>query len=415
MANKAGGPVRRRRKIVPEEHWLPPDGELLEPPYQIAAAHMLYVVVELDAGKTRPLVPPELELSPENIGVILTYETRHGWGLPPVSSTVAGAALANADSPDGTEGVFVLAATADGNGYPLLSRLYNTTYQHAVTRHWREGDVEHAACGPTEGEFLHLALRPKGETALQAGVDNYLGHHPDGGISVFSAAYSSPYRIAEVLDLSIGEHAPEGLRACRPRRIVDAYHLSAIDISWGPPRHWGWLEAVSDGALLDMLTQLGHAAILIEADGTAGARNALADRLLGPLPVRMPPRLAQPDGERVGAPFLVQGAAGRALISTPLTLHTPLLGPGMTRLVLLSDPAFQMTRDCRPALELLGLTAAEARLAVLVGSGLSPRDGARSLGISLSTARSALRSIFDKLSISRQSQLAGLVARLAGA
>ena len=85
----------------------------------------------------------------------------------------------------------------------------------------------------------------------------------------------------------------------------------------------------------------------------------------------MPSRLGQPEGERVGAPFLVKGASGRALIATPLSLDTPLLSTATTRLVLLSDPAFQMTRDCRPALQLLGLTAAEAKVRLLP---LLPKD-----------------------------------------
>ena len=60
-----------------------------------------------------------------------------------------------------------------------------------------------------------------------------------------------------------------------------------------------------------------------------------------------------------------------------------------------------------------GLTPAEARTAALVGSGLAPQDVADQIGLTVGTIRSELKSIFEKLGISRQSELAALVTRLA--
>ena len=67
-----------------------------------------------------------------------------------------------------------------------------------------------------------------------------------------------------------------------------------------------------------------------------------------------------------------------------------------------------------PALlrDLLGVTLAEARLAALVGSGATPRQAASQLGIAEETARSALKRVFAKTGVTRQSQLAGLLGRL---
>jgi DNA-binding CsgD family transcriptional regulator len=67
-----------------------------------------------------------------------------------------------------------------------------------------------------------------------------------------------------------------------------------------------------------------------------------------------------------------------------------------------------------PALELLGLTPAEARIAALVGGGESPREAADALGVTYNTVRSSLKLVFDKLGVGRQSELARVVARLAG-
>src|SRR5215207_10199082 len=60
-----------------------------------------------------------------------------------------------------------------------------------------------------------------------------------------------------------------------------------------------------------------------------------------------------------------------------------------------------------------GLTPAEAQTASLVGSGLSPQDAADQLGLSVGTIRAELKSIFAKVGISRQSELASTVTRLA--
>src|SRR3954464_15509864 len=60
-----------------------------------------------------------------------------------------------------------------------------------------------------------------------------------------------------------------------------------------------------------------------------------------------------------------------------------------------------------------GLTPAEAQTASLMGSGLSPQDAADQLGLSVGTIRAELKAIFAKIGISRQSELASTVTRLA--
>jgi DNA-binding CsgD family transcriptional regulator/PAS domain-containing protein len=70
-----------------------------------------------------------------------------------------------------------------------------------------------------------------------------------------------------------------------------------------------------------------------------------------------------------------------------------------------ADPA--LVRD------LLGLTLGEAKLASLVATGLAPREASEKLGIAEETARTVLKRIFAKTGISRQSELATMLARLA--
>ncbi len=62
--------------------------------------------------------------------------------------------------------------------------------------------------------------------------------------------------------------------------------------------------------------------------------------------------------------------------------------------------------------DVLGLTLGEARIASLVGSGIPPKQAADRLGIAEDTARNVLKRVFEKLDISRQSELAVLLGRL---
>jgi DNA-binding CsgD family transcriptional regulator len=64
--------------------------------------------------------------------------------------------------------------------------------------------------------------------------------------------------------------------------------------------------------------------------------------------------------------------------------------------------------------ETFGLSNSEARTAALIGSGLSPRESAALLGISLGTGRNYLKTAFQKIGIARQNELAVIVAQLGG-
>jgi DNA-binding CsgD family transcriptional regulator len=62
--------------------------------------------------------------------------------------------------------------------------------------------------------------------------------------------------------------------------------------------------------------------------------------------------------------------------------------------------------------DLLDVTLSEARLAALIGGGASAREAADQLGIAHETARSALKRVFAKTGVTRQTELANLLGRL---
>jgi PAS domain S-box-containing protein len=61
---------------------------------------------------------------------------------------------------------------------------------------------------------------------------------------------------------------------------------------------------------------------------------------------------------------------------------------------------------------LFDLAPAEARVATLIGAGLSPRQAAEKLGITVGNVRTTLKHVFTKVGISRQSELIILLTNL---
>jgi len=62
--------------------------------------------------------------------------------------------------------------------------------------------------------------------------------------------------------------------------------------------------------------------------------------------------------------------------------------------------------------DILGLTLGEARVAAQVGAGFTPREAAEKLGITEETARTALKHVFSKTGVSRQSELVALLSKM---
>lgn len=81
-------------------------------------------------------------------------------------------------------------------------------------------------------------------------------------------------------------------------------------------------------------------------------------------------------------------------------------------IVLVIDPGAHEPADPAVVRDVLGITLGEARVAALVGAGLPPREAAEKLGITEETARTALKRVFSKTGVSRQSELTALVTRM---
>lgn len=195
------------------------------------------------------------------------------------------------------------------------------------------------------------------------------------------------------------------------------------------------LEA-TNVALADALSRLDLGVFLIDGLGRAVPGNAMAGRVLGEGLVLHNGRLAprdRPDREAFDAALTrvsqteADDGAPQALVirndDAVLVVYVmPVRPQSSDRFseVLLDTRALVLVRPSAPGAppdpamlrDLLDLTLGEARIAALVGTGLTPRQAAAQLGIAEETARTVLKRVFAKTGISRQSELAGLITRL---
>jgi DNA-binding CsgD family transcriptional regulator len=92
------------------------------------------------------------------------------------------------------------------------------------------------------------------------------------------------------------------------------------------------------------------------------------------------------------------------------TARSPFLGA--RALLILVDLGERAAPHCGLLTRVFGLTAAEAKLASLIGAGESIGHAAECLGISSLTARGQLKAVFGKTSTHRQGELVALLSRL---
>jgi DNA-binding CsgD family transcriptional regulator len=190
----------------------------------------------------------------------------------------------------------------------------------------------------------------------------------------------------------------------------------------------------------DALACLGAAVFLVDSLGRVVFMNVRGEALLGDALVLTGKRLSARVGTSTSAfeetlNLAISNLAGTARVRPrPIILHgndpteffaayiqpVPVLVESSPALMFSDVKAAVVVMSSRasdppdPSLvrDLLGVTLSEARLAALVGSGITPRQAADQLGVAEETARSALKRVFEKTGITRQSQLAGLLGRL---
>ena len=191
--------------------------------------------------------------------------------------------------------------------------------------------------------------------------------------------------------------------------------------------------------LLAILDRLPYGAFVISPGGEIAAQNARAETVIGDalavrrgrIVVSSPTRQKELDRLLRAAPrpsMRVEGVGTVVLPRSqgrrPLILQvTPIVKPFVpahflqnptSYLVLALDLEDREASFNSAALGALGLTSGEAKVAAMVGAGLTPQASADELGVSVATVRTHLKSIYSKLGVRRQADLVQLLARLRG-
>jgi len=179
----------------------------------------------------------------------------------------------------------------------------------------------------------------------------------------------------------------------------------------------------------ETVERLGRALIVLDRDHAVVSANPLAERILTEREglYRLGDRLAFADQEhqrqvaralaaeqplpedRIRIERTVHGDLVVAL--RPLNLDAIHAGAGALALIV-SRPGSEPAADRHAIRELLGLTAAEARLASVLAEGAGLVEAARRIGIAHNTAKAQLQSIFAKTGVNRQAKLVALLTAL---
>ena len=138
------------------------------------------------------------------------------------------------------------------------------------------------------------------------------------------------------------------------------------------------------------------------------------DRLLADVALRAhggrAPDVIALRGDGTRQPLLVRAAPFRACDAR---LGVEMFLDDVPRTLVLIQGERATDGTTQEALRAIGLTPAEARVAVLIASGRSPDEAASDLGIALSTARHHVKRAHEKLGIRRQADLVRIVNDIA--
>jgi DNA-binding CsgD family transcriptional regulator/PAS domain-containing protein len=190
--------------------------------------------------------------------------------------------------------------------------------------------------------------------------------------------------------------------------------------------------------LADVLDQSPHGLFLLDATGAIQHANREAERLLaaadglcsvgGQLSAALRGAASTLEQliRRAASPDLTLRSGGSMSITTPLRdapisvtvapLRPERFGatPAGWVLVCATDLAREVKAPDELLRQLFGLTAAEARVALALFEGASPRDAAAMLGVSFNTVRNQMTRIFEKTLTHKQSDLMRLIMRTMG-
>ncbi len=241
----------------------------------------------------------------------------------------------------------------------------------------------------------------------------------------------------DVCVLNINRRKDQGQFGTAERELVERLHAHLIRAYEMSERLAG-AAAVSSG-LESIFDASPQGLFLVDQDGRMIRINPAGERLIaagkGILCLGGRLAAAQPDAARRLQCLIMKAASddpevrrggSLALPSpsgpTPLSAivapirsqSLPIFQAGRRAVVCITDLEAGMTLPAERLRALFGLTPVEARVALTLLEGASPKEAAAELGVSFHTVRVHLAHLFDKTGTRRQSELVRLLMRVAG-
>lgn len=413
------------------------DGHLPPPPYHVICQRYAWMGVVFEPESVAATLPPGVEGADEPRGFVAAYEASTGYALTPYTACYVAIEVKGHDASDGSPGLYMPVGWYSEPAHAILSHRHSASIVPGEGFVRGDGKTITAGGGPSSEPFVSFSFGLK-EPLIEArsGVHNYVAPSPGGGgQTIWSVAFSGTRSLlGEPTGFKVNANAPEPIRRFQPKALLWAAEVPYLSVTFGDPASITERETQRSReamlSALEVFHHVGKAAIVVDRDLRAIDVNEDAKAIFGDgLHVaegRLVTRsrtdrqsLAAMVGRALdaGAADIVPAAiaiaresSDRPLFVQALPMRAGEIGP--FAVLLLTDPNQKKRLDPAPALQLLGLTPAEARLAAQVGMGMAPKEAALRLDISEHTARSSLKVIYDKLSVGRQSELARIVTRL---
>ncbi len=397
------------------------------PPYHLRDVSMIYLLCRFDPDAARRIVHQDLELCDPCLGVILLFSAQGAWGIGPYSACAYGLQVRGHDSPDGFPANFVHCGFVTGKAVQAYNTHFNQRMRPGEVQLWRDGEFYHAQAGDRDKPALQVKARHTDRVGPElTGLNIYLGEM-QGSPTVFSVGYNARFRDLQDVEIEITDDAPETIKALKPLEVLWPLRIDGMSMTYSAPRTISEPTPMVPqdtlrASVFELLSVMGRPAAIVTKSGRVlFANEAAQDWLEGEnRRVLASPSWARRSTEQLNAepgrgtrpqPIPIDLADGRRIFVQLLPMHAGLADEPSV-LVLMTDAENPGGRDPANLLLMLGLTPAEARVAVRIGRGLSPAEAATELGITQNTARFTLQTVFEKLGIRRQSQLAQVVTRL---
>ncbi len=402
----------------------------LDPPFALHGVRYAVAEVEFDDAFVVPFLAERgLRPRPKMRGGVSIYEAPLGWGIAPYSAAQVWVHVEGYDSTDGTPGRLLISAFYSPSAFPSLRQLRGEAVLEGDGRQTIDGDVV-TATGGNDAARLRVAMRRSGgDPQPTSGVHFYIHSLPGGEIQLDHCSWAGTRTPTEPIHVAIDAPGHPRLGGLRIRNVIEARWLD-ISLTIGAPIRLGGGEVfrTSEPDLIYMLSRFSRGAVLIDSEGAVLFANAAAEAMLAEVAGQGAVRSRARSTVQRRVDEILHGAAGAAEFgplalprldgAKPYLANCSLLDPRprdigrVRRLLLITDPAAAADTGAFEAMRVLGLTGAEARVAVLVGSGLAPREAARVVGNTENTIRVTLQRVYEKLEIGRQSELAAMVARV---